>query len=78
MRYFKRPLIVTAVALPVALVVGLAIITWIHNSELSNRKKMERAQMAGSAVAVSLCLVIAPFWLIGAAQMGKERREQRK
>ena len=27
---------------------------------------------------ISLCLVIAPFWLIGAAQMGKERREQRK
>jgi len=75
MRHFKLPLIVTGVALALALMLGIAGATWIHWSEISSRKKMQRAEKLGTAVGVTTCLVIVPFWLVAAAKVGKERRK---
>lgn len=75
MRQFKVPLIVTGVALLLALVIGIAGVTRIHQSTSSNRQKQQRAQLLGSGVATATCIVIAPFWLYAAAQVGKRRRE---
>ena len=75
MRHFKLPLIVTGIALLLAVVVGIVIISSIHNSQASNREKNERAQMAGGGVAIATLAVITPFWLIAAAKVGKQRRE---
>lgn len=74
MRHFKLPLIVTGVALLLALIAGIAMVTWIHRSPISDRQKTERAQKLGGATAITILLVIAPFWFIGAARFGKERR----
>lgn len=74
MRHFKLPLLVTAVTLLVAILAGVIIVTSIHRSADSVRRKHERAQTAGGAVAVATCLVIAPFWLVAAARVGRERR----
>jgi Na+/H+-translocating membrane pyrophosphatase len=76
MRHFKLPLLVTGVAL-LALIVGTVIVTSIHRSKSSGARKLERAQMAGGAVAVITVVVIAPFWLIAAARVGRERRQAR-
>lgn len=77
MRHFKLPLIVTGVVVALALVFGLAAVTWIHQSKLSDRKKLARAQMLGAGTAVTTCLVIVPFWLFAAAKVGKERRARK-
>ena len=76
-RRFKLPLIVTGLALLFAVVVGLLVVTSIHRSAGSRAEKEERAQKAGGAVAVGVCLVVAPFWLYAGAKVGKERREAR-
>ena len=77
MRHFKLPLIVTGITLALALITGIALVTWIHKSKISDRQKAERAQNLGAAVAVTTSLVIAPFWLFAAAKVGKERRAAR-
>ena len=77
MKPFKRPLIITGIAFAVALLVGIVGVTLIHNAELSNRKKQERAQMLGAGVGITTCVVVAPFWLFAAAKVGKARREQK-
>ena len=77
MRHIKLPLIVTGITLLVAIIIGLAVVTWIHRSPISNQQKAERAQKLGGAVAGMTCLIIAPFWLIAAAKVGKERRAAR-
>ncbi len=77
MRHFKLPLIVTGITLLLAVLIGIAIVTWILRSPISNQQKTERAQKLGGAVALTTCLVIAPFWLVAAAKVGKERRAAR-
>jgi len=78
MRRFKIPLIATGVILALMLVVGAASIAWIANSDGSKRKRMERASMAGTAVATVGCIAIAPFWLYAAAKFGEERRRLKR
>lgn len=78
MQRFKTPLIVTAIVLPLMLIVGLGMISWIYSMDMSNRKKAERAGLAGSGVATMGCIVMAPFWLIAAAKLGKEKRAGRR
>jgi hypothetical protein len=75
MRHFKLPLIVTGITLLLAVIVGIVIISSIHNSQASNGQKTERAQMAGGTVAIATLAVITPFWLFAAAKVGKQRRE---
>ena len=76
-RRFKLPLIVTGMALLLAIVVGLVVVTSIHRSAGLRAEKEERAQKAGGAVAVGVCVVVAPFWFYAAAKVGKKRREAR-
>lgn len=78
MRHFKLPLIVTGAALVLTVLVCLVAVTWIDGSSLSNRQKEERAQQLGAATATIVCVVIAPFWFVSAAKLGKERRAAQK
>jgi len=75
LRRFKTAFIATAVALVVGLILTVAGATWVYYQDISDRKKMERSGQLGSALAVVVCVAIAPFWLIPAAKIGKERRE---
>ena len=74
---FKLPIRVSIIAFIVALLLVVAGATWIYMSESSNSRATKRAEMLGSGLAVMTCLVVAPFWLIAAAKVGKERREQK-
>ncbi|MDH3584065.1 MAG: hypothetical protein OER86_07610 [Phycisphaerae bacterium] len=78
MQHFKRPLIITGVAIAVALVLGIGAATWIYNSDISARKQHERAEMLGGGLGLTACLVAAPFWFAAAARVGRERREAHK
>jgi hypothetical protein len=77
-RHFKLPLLVTGITVLIAVIVGVIVVTSIHRSQASDQRKLERAQQVGGAVAVGACLVIAPFWLLAASKVGKERRQARQ
>ena len=74
MRHFNLPLIVTAIALLLAIGVGAFGITQIHRSGKSNQEKKERAELLGGGVAFGVVIIIFPFWIFAAAKVGKERR----
>ena len=74
MRHFKLPLIVTGIAFLLFIGVGIGIITSIHKSTASAAAKQERAGKLGGGLGLLMCLVVAPFWLVAAAKVGKERR----
>lgn len=78
MSRFKVPMIATAIILVLALVVSIGMITWVHGLKIPERQKQERAQKLGGGVGVATVVAIAPFWLIAAAKLGKERRETAK
>jgi Na+/proline symporter len=71
MRHFKLPLIVTAIAFVVCIAVGIAGATLMIGSGGNVEK---RAEILGQATGALTMLVIAPFWIYGAYQFGKERR----
>ncbi|WP_168563699.1 hypothetical protein [Crateriforma spongiae] len=77
MKFFKLPLVVTAIVLPLMLIVGVLVMMWLDGQGLSNRELSERASRLGSATAVIGCIIIAPFWFIAAAKFGKAKRESR-
>lgn len=74
MHHFKKPLIVTALAILGAIVIGLGIVTWIHQSDLSNRKKEERVEWLGTGLGLTTLIVIFPFWIGAASKVAKERQ----
>jgi uncharacterized membrane protein YjgN (DUF898 family) len=76
MKFFKLPLIASAIVLPLMLVVGIGGAVLVYGSDISSRKKSDRIAMMGSASATLGCVIIAPFWLIAAAKLGKERRSK--
>lgn len=78
MRPFRLPIIVTGIAFVLTLIAGAIIGTKIYGEKISDRKKVARAQQLANGLAVMNFLVIAPFWFITAAKVGKERREARK
>jgi hypothetical protein len=78
MKHFKVPMIATAVVFALMLITGVVAITMITNSSGSSREKTQRAQMAGAGVATLGGICIAPFWILAAAKLGRERREQLK
>lgn len=78
MRHFKLPLIITSITLAVALVTGIALVTVIHRAKVSDREKKVRAEKAGAGLAIAVCIIIAPFWFVAAAKVGKERRAARE
>ena len=77
-RHFRVPLIVTGIALALAVLLGIAGVTWVHRTETSSRRKTERAQQLGQGMALATCLVVAPFWLAAAAKVGKARRKAKR
>ena len=74
MHHFKLPMIVTAVTLLVAVLVGVAGMAMIVSSKESSRTKKERASMLGSGLGIATGVISAPFWWFAAAKLGKERR----
>jgi hypothetical protein len=77
-RHFRVPLIVTGIVLALALLLGIAGVTWVHRTETSSRRRTERAQQLGRGMALATCLVVAPFWLAAAAKVGKARRKAKR
>ncbi len=78
MRPFRLPLIITGISFVLTLIVGAIIGTKIYSEKISDKKKVARAQQLGNGLAVMNFLVIAPFWFLAAAKVGKERREARR
>ena len=78
MKPFKLPIIATGIVFLSMVIVGILSIVLIHNSSLTSHKKAQRASLAGAAVATVGCVVIAPFWFVAAAKVGKERREKKR
>jgi ABC-type Co2+ transport system permease subunit len=76
MKYFKLPLIVTAIVIPLMIVAVVASFFWLDSLEISNREKAERAARLGGGVATVGCVVLAPFWWVAAARLGKAKRQQ--
>lgn len=76
LRFFKLPLIVSGIAFVLMIVVGLVGVTWIVQSGGPNTD--ERAGMLGGGLATLTGILIAPFWIYGAYEEGKERREALK
>jgi hypothetical protein len=76
MKHFKLSLIVTAIVLP-AMIIGVVIsFVWLNSLSISNREKAARAEKLGTGIATLGCVVMAPFWLVSAANLGKERRKR--
>jgi hypothetical protein len=78
MRHFKLPLIVTGVAVTLVMVIGLATLIWIGQLPIPNRQKADRAAKLGAGAGVLTGVVVAPFWIVAAAKVGKERRAARE
>ncbi|MCA9107416.1 MAG: hypothetical protein R3B96_15025 [Pirellulaceae bacterium] len=74
MRHFKLPLIVTAIVFVLMIVASIAAFVWLGSQKIPDRQLAERAGLLGSGIATLGMFVIAPFWLWGAAMLGKERR----
>ena len=74
MHHFKIPMIVTAVTLLVAILVGVGGMAMILNSPGTSRTRNERASMLGGGLGIATGVISAPFWLFAAAKLGKERR----
>jgi hypothetical protein len=74
MHHFKIPMIVTAVTLLVAILVGVAGMAMILNSRGSTRTRNERASQLGAGLGIATGVISAPFWWFAAAKLGKERR----
>jgi hypothetical protein len=67
-------MIVTAVTLLVAILVGVIGMAMIINSKVPTRVRTERASMLGSGLGIATGVISAPFWWVAAAKVGKERR----
>lgn len=74
---FRLPIRVTVIAFIVAILLVVAGSTWIYMSESSASRANRRAEMMGTGLAVLMCIVVAPFWLMAAGKIGEERRAQR-
>lgn len=73
-QHFKRPLRITGIATGIALVICVALGTKIHREKIGDRAKIARVQMMGRGLGLMTALLVAPFWLIAAARVGKVRR----
>ena len=73
-RHLRRPLKASLIALVAGIMLVVILATWIFNQDISDRKKKERASLLGGGIGGAMALVIAPFWLIAAGKIGKERR----
>ncbi len=77
LRHFRRPLLITAIALGVALVLGLGGTLWIHKRAKSRYEAENRVKWLGQGLGFATILVIFPFWIFAADKVGKERRAAR-
>ncbi len=77
LKRFKIPMIATAVAFLLAVILSVIMITVIVNSNGSDQQKQERSGKAGGAVAMLFVFTVAPFWIFTAAKIGAERRSKK-
>jgi hypothetical protein len=76
-RHFKRPLLVTGIAVSLALVLGLAGVAWIHRTTKADWQRSERTKTLGQVLGIATLVVIFPYWILAADKVGKERRAAR-
>lgn len=76
LHHFKLAMIVTGIAFVLMIVVGLIGVSMIVKS--GGRNANERASMLGGGLATLTGIIVAPFWIYGAYEAGKERREALK
>ncbi len=74
MRYFRLPLIVTGVGFLVFLILGITGIIMIERTARNDQEKIARGTLLGQGLGTLLSFVVAPFWFIAAAKLGKDRR----
>lgn len=74
MQHFRLPLIVSAFVMVGAVLIGIVGITLIQRSGATRKLVEERASMLGGGLGVATAIVVAPFWLVAASKVGKERR----
>lgn len=74
MKHFKLAMIVSAIVFPLGIVAGFIALYMLFQLDIPNRQKEKRAGMIGSGLGVLIPAIVAPFWLYGAAKLGKERR----
>jgi len=70
--FFKLPIIVTAIALPVVTVVGIVLLSSIMGKPNSDA----RAAMLGQGLGLLTAILLAPFWFYGMWEAGREHREK--
>lgn len=74
MRYFRLPLIVTGIAFVVFLILGITGMVMIDRTARNDQEKLARGTLLGQGLGTLFSFVVAPFWIYGAAKMGKDRR----
>ena len=70
MRHFRTAMIATVVALVVVTVLSLGGMVYIMKTGGGDK----RAELLGQGMGILFGVSIAPFWIYGAGEMGKERR----
>lgn len=77
LKRFKTPLVATAVAFLLTVILSVIMIATIVNSNISDQAKAERSGKAGGAVGFLFVVAVAPFWIYTAAKIGAERRRKK-
>ena len=78
MHHFKRPIIVTGIAVLVAIIAGVIGVTMIYRAKIPDREKKARVEMLGGGAGFAVILISFPFWILAADKVGKERRAARE
>ena len=69
MRHFRTAMIATVVALVVVTLLSLGGMVYIMKTGGGDK----RAELLGQAMGMLFGISIAPFWIFGASNLGKER-----
>ncbi len=75
MRHFRLPLIVTGIVFALVVVAAIGGIMYIDKVGKSDGEKRARGEKLGYGIGTFAGILIAPFWLFAAANLGKERRK---
>ncbi len=75
-RYFKLPLIMTAITLTIMTFVGAALMQ--PGEPLPDGSPNSQAALLGQTLGLIAALILVPFWVYAVLAAGKERRKELK